>query len=143
MLLNEDLVKLLLTILALNRVDLLALHIYLYIHLSLLAFSLILLHGFDGSSEVLRSSFPVLACLLKSLPSGGSHLLFLPHFLLLGDGGLYLMKVTCSFETNLLASELNSFLFDMKTNLQALACFSSAFLLNFRPQPSGHCTRSF
>jgi hypothetical protein len=49
----------------------------------------------------------------------------------------------CYFEVILLASELNSFLFDMKTNLQALACFSSAFLLNFLPQPSGHGTKSF
>lgn len=43
----------------------------------------------------------------------------------------------------LLASELNSFLFDMKTSLQAFACFSSAFRLNFLPHPSGHKTRSF
>jgi hypothetical protein len=30
---------------------------------------------------------------------------------------------TCYFEVNLLASELNYFLFDIKTILQALACF--------------------
>ena len=51
-------------------------------------------------------------------------------------------KCTCSFPT-LLASELNSFLLDMNTNLQAFACFSKAFLLNFLPQPSGHITKSF
>ena len=33
------------------------------------------------------------------------------------------IKITCSWEVNLLASELNSFLFDMKTNLHALECF--------------------
>ena len=31
----------------------------------------------------------------------------------------------------------------MKTTLHALACGSSAFLLNFLPHPSGHSTRSF
>ena len=41
---------------------------------------------------------------------------------------------TCSFDT-LLAYELNSFLLDINTNLQALTCFSRAFLLNFLPQP--------
>lgn len=54
-----------------------------------------------------------------------------------------LARTACSFVTNLFASELNSFLFDIKTNLQALACFSRAFLLNFLPHPSGHSTRSF
>lgn len=52
-------------------------------------------------------------------------------------------KITCSCEVNLLASELNSFLFDMKTNLQALACFSKALRLNFLPHPYGHSTNSF
>lgn len=49
-----------------------------------------------------------------------------------------LMMFACSLFTSLLASELNSFLLDMNTNLQALACFSKAFLLNFLPHPSGH-----
>jgi len=46
-------------------------------------------------------------------------------------------------EVILFASELNYFLFDMNTNLQALACFSNAFLLNFLPHPSGHITSKF
>jgi len=31
----------------------------------------------------------------------------------------------------------------MKTNLQAFACFSKAFRLNFLPHPSGHSNKSF
>jgi len=49
-----------------------------------------------------------------------------------------LIMVACYLLTNLFASELNSFLLDMNTSLQAFACFSKAFRLNFRPQPSVH-----
>jgi len=49
----------------------------------------------------------------------------------------------CYLEVIRFASELNSFLLDINTNLQALACFSKAFLLNDLPHPSGHLTKSF
>lgn len=52
------------------------------------------------------------------------------------------LNLTCYFDVSLLASELNYFLLDIKTILQALACFYKAFLLNLRPQPSGHITKS-
>ena len=39
------------------------------------------------------------------------------------------------YDMQSLAYELNYFLFDIKTNLQAFACFYKAFLLNFLPQP--------
>lgn len=54
-----------------------------------------------------------------------------------------LINAACYFEVNLFASELNYFLLDMKTILQAFACFYNAFLLNFLPHPSGHSTKSF
>jgi len=54
-----------------------------------------------------------------------------------------LIKFACYFVTSLLASELNYFLLDINTNLQALACFYKAFLLNLRPHPSGHSIKSF
>lgn len=54
-----------------------------------------------------------------------------------------LIRLACYLFTSLFASELNSFRFDIKTSLQALACFYRAFLLNFRPQPSGHYIKSF
>ncbi len=54
-----------------------------------------------------------------------------------------LTKVACSLLTSLFASELNYFLLDIKTNLQAFACFSKAFRLNLRPQPSVHSIKSF
>jgi len=44
----------------------------------------------------------------------------------------------CYLFTNRFASELNYFLLDINTNLQALACFSKAFLWNFLPQPYVH-----
>lgn len=46
-----------------------------------------------------------------------------------------LTMLACSLFTSLFASELNYFLFDIKTSLQALACFYKALRLNFRPQP--------
>ena len=60
----------------------------------------------------------------------------------LGSPALF-NNITCYLEVNLLASELNSFLFDINTNLQAFACFSKGFRLKVRPQPSGHRTKSF
>lgn len=110
----------------------------------LLFLLLLFLHGLDSSSEVLGCCLPILPSLslIKALAPCHSHLFLFLKFGLLGNGCLCNNKVTCSLEI-LFASELNSFLLDINTNLQALACFSSAFRLNLRPQPSGHITRSF
>ena len=142
-LLNENLTELLLAVLTLNCIGFFALHVDFDVHFSLL--SLFFLHGLDSSSKIFGSSFPIFSCfcLVKSLSSSRSHFLFFFHFSLLNNSSLHIIKNTCSFETTLLASELNSLRFDMKTNLQAFACFYRAFLLNFRPHPSGHITRSF
>lgn len=93
-------------------------------------------------SEVLRSCFPVVSCLFETFGSGFTKLSFLFLFVLFYYVGLNYTQITCYFEAILFASELNYFLLDMKTILQALACFSRAFRLNLRPQPSGHKIKS-
>ena len=112
-----------------------------------LAFALLFLLFFYRLNcwpEIFRGGFPIVACLIETLSFSFSKFFLLLNFVLLYDLSLNCnKKITCSFEVNLLASELNYFLFDMKTNLQALACFSNAFRLNFLPQPSGHSTSSF
>ena len=142
-LLYEDLVELLLAVLAVDQDHLLVVYVHFF-DVSVF-FAFFLLHASDGRSEVLGSSLPVVTifCLVEPFSSGHSHLLLLLQLRLLGGFGLNRAKNTCSLEMTLLASELNSFLLDMKTNLHAFACFSSAFLLNFLPQPSGHIIKSF
>ena len=145
MLLNEYFVELFLTVLTHNHLYFLLSHV-VYINFILL-FSLlflVFLHCLYGWSEVLRGSFPIFTSfgLIKSFASGHSHFFLFLSFGLFSDLSLNKQMLTCSFPT-LLASELNSFLFDINTNLQALACFSKAFLLNFLPQPSGQSTKSF
>lgn len=93
------------------------------------------------SSEAAFQFYPVLV-LSKPLPLVMPIFFFSSTLVCFTICAYVYHKTTCSLPT-LLASELNSFLFDMNTNLQAFACFSKAFLLNFRPQPSGHITRSF
>jgi|JI9StandDraft_2_1071091.scaffolds.fasta_scaffold92491_1 hypothetical protein len=150
-LLDEDLVERLFAVLALDSRHLLLLkHIIdvglLFALLTLgILLLLFLLDGFNGGPKVLRCGLPVLAGLvLVETSLALSH----PHFLLLLDLGLFgnrcltSIQSTCSLETRF-ASELNSFLLDINTNLHAFACFSKAFLLNLRPHPSGHITRSF
>ncbi len=100
---------------------------------------------FDSSSEILRCSFPIFTrfCFIKAFSFCHSHFLFFFYLCLLYKSCLYYLYFTCSFEVILFASELNYFLLDIKTNLQAFACFYKAFLLNFLPQPSGHITSRF
>ena len=145
MLLNEHFAELFLTVLTHH-------HLYfLFFHVVNICFTLlfsllflVFLHCLDSWSEVLWRSFPVFTSfgLIKSFSSGHSHLFLFLSFGLFSNLSLNKQMLTCSFPT-LLASELNSFLFDINTNLQALACFSKAFLLNFLPQPSGQSTKSF
>lgn len=139
MLLDEDFVEHLLAEVAHHVHYLLLLE---EVHVGLLLFFflvfLLLLHGFYGSSEILGCGLPIFTGFCGTEPSlafGHAHFFLLLYFGLLGYDDLNRCGVTCSLEVILFASELNSFLFDMNTNLQAFACFSSAFLLNFLPQP--------
>lgn len=139
MLLDEDFVEHLLAEIAHNVHYLL---FFKQVHVGLFLFFflvfLLLLHGFYCSSEIFRCGLPILSGFCgteASLTLCHAHFLFLLHFGLLSYDDLNSSGVTCSLEVILFASELNSFLFDMNTNLQAFACFSKAFLLNFLPQP--------
>lgn len=106
-------------------------------------FSIILfLDCFDCSSKILWSCFPIITSLIEPFTFGFAKLSFFFLFLL-DNICLYHLKITCSLDVILLASELNYFLLDMNTILHAFACFSKAFRLNFRPQPSGQITKSF
>ena len=146
MFVNKYLVKFLLAILTNHHLHLLLSQIvninFLYIIIFFLF--LIFLHSFNSWPKIFRGSFPILSSfsLIESFTSSHSHFLLLFSFSLFDYLCLSISINTCYFPT-LLAYELNSFLFDIKTNLQALACFSKAFLLNFLPHPSGHNTKSF
>lgn len=119
-------------------------HLYVFLLLLFFLLALFFLSCFQGSPKVLRSCFPIIACLFKSLTLCLPQLLFLLLQLVLLDYlSLYYLSYTCSLEVSLFASELNYFLLDINTNLHAFACFSRAFRLNFRPHPSGHSTNSF
>ena len=146
MLFYEDFIELFLTILTDHHLDFFLLHV-INVNLGLLFLSLLFLiffHSFNGWSEILWGSFPVLTSfgLIKTFTPGHSHFFLFVSFRLFGNLSLDKKYVTCSFPT-LLASELNYFRFDMKTNLQAFACFSRAFRLNFLPHPSGQSIKSF
>ena len=101
-----------------------------------------LLYPLYRTPEILRLSLPVVRCFVE-LCFRFSKVRFLLYLVLSDDVGLNQTTSTCYLDVSLFAYELNSFLFDMKTNLHAFACFSRAFLLNFRPQPSGHMIKSF
>ena len=136
----KQLIEFLLTIVASNCYNFFILDFYFFqtLYFFLLSFFfLILLHRLNCWSKIFRGGFPILSSFsfVESFALGHSHLLLFFDFILFNDCGLYKIMLTCSFETNRLAYELNSFLFDMKTSLHALACFSRAFLLNFLPQP--------
>lgn len=154
MLLDEHLVELLLAVLALHSDHLLLLQLSINVHfllslslplvLLLLLILLLLLHRLYRRPEVLRSCLPILPCFgcPETFTLSHTHFLLILYLGLFRNGHLHVSSSTCSLVT-LLASELNSFLFDINTSLQAFACFSSAFLLNDRPHPSGHITKSF
>lgn len=154
MLLDEHLVELLLAVLALHSHHLLLLQLSINVHfllslslplvLLLLLILLLLLHRLYSRPEVLRSCLPILPCFgcPETFTFSHTHFLLILYLGLLRNRHLDISSSTCSLVT-LLASELNSFLFDINTSLQAFACFSSAFLLNDRPHPSGHITKSF
>ena len=142
----EDFIELFLTILTHHHLHLFLSHV-INVNLGLIFLSLLLLiffHSFNSWSEILWGSFPVLTSfgLIKTFSPGHSHLFLFLSFSMFCNLSLDKKYVTCSFPT-LLASELNYFRFDMKTNLHAFTCFSKAFLLNFLPHPSGQSIKSF
>ncbi len=145
MLIDEHFIEDLLAVFACYIYYLFILEILISLLTLLFLFFLLLFHCFYGRPKVLWCSLPVLASfgLIEPLTFRHSHFFLLFDLCLLDESGLNVIAFTCYLEVILLAYELNSLRLDIKTSLQAFACFSKAFLLNLRPQPYGQRTKSF